>query len=77
MVRATCGADMDPAPRGMQANLDGRRPVIRAEDDLGIVRPGGDSGEALEQRARPLAQLVGDVAVARGNRDAHDQPPAP
>ena len=45
MVRATGGADVDPAPRGMQANLDGRRPVIRAEDDLGIVRPRGDPGE--------------------------------
>jgi len=60
----------DPA-RGVQAHFDGGHAVILPEEDLAVVGARRDFLQALEKLPRPGAQLVGNLAMACGDDDAH------
>ncbi len=63
------------AASGVEAHLHSRSPVVPIEQHLCVMRPRRDPLEPLEQYPRPRAQLIGDLAVARRDGDAHGQPP--
>src|SRR4030065_706419 len=59
----------------MHSQFHLRHAMIVPEDHLAVVRTAGNPGQAVHDRAGPLAQVAGYVAVPRGDGDADALPP--